>query len=633
MSQVITSQLNQAEPSAQDLTVTNANEQTTVEKQFWQSQIKNAQNVRQFNFPEILQTQKQHSRDKLLGWYIRLAITPSAYSTPTETLGCRVAASALTEAILRYSSLNSYHFLGGLDSQHKHCSNSEIKDYLCSLGVDPDCVAAFDVTDNAHYLSRVEYHAVHVPGPDIIHAARLRHSIRGHVLPITGMTHTLSYANLMPLWFELLMADLLPCDTIICTSRAARRVLETTFAQLSDRLAPSVHCDELTFKGRLEVIPLGVDSGYWQPCEDKSRVRKQLGLSPKQCIILCAARFSVHDKMDLTPLLIAIRQLADKYQDQRFQLILAGDVSPKHWNYAVRVRELIHTLGLTETVRLETSLAPAVMKLLFQGADIFVSLSDNIQETFGLTVLEAMACALPVVVSDWDGYRDTVVHEETGFRARTLWTQCEKHISGLASCRTTMKNHLFLAQTVAVDLDQTVEYLDALITNPDLRTQMGNSARQRVEQTFAWPVIVKQYERLWDDCQKMIKGLDRTTLSRVGTSDIFNPSYFSRFSHYASMLLRDDTLLAVTDIGIELMSQSDVLNRILCCDEMRYVLCAPVFARLAHRMEQTTVVNLGELLSCTVETMPMPSELVLRHIMWLIKYGALRIMEPMDVYN
>ena len=39
---------------------------------------------------------------------------------------------------------------------------------------------------------------------------------------------------------------------------------------------------------------------------------------------------------------------------------------------------------------------------------------------FGLTPLEAMAAGLPCVVSDWDGYRDTVRHGVDGFRIRTL---------------------------------------------------------------------------------------------------------------------------------------------------------------------------------------------------------------------
>src|SRR6202012_4988597 len=52
---------------------------------------------------------------------------------------------------------------------------------------------------------------------------------------------------------------------------------------------------------------------------------------------------------------------------------------------------------------------------LWAGADVFVSLVDNIQETFGITPVEAMAAGLPVVVSDWDGYRCTVRDGEDGF--------------------------------------------------------------------------------------------------------------------------------------------------------------------------------------------------------------------------
>ena len=54
------------------------------------------------------------------------------------------------------------------------------------------------------------------------------------------------------------------------------------------------------------------------------------------------------------------------------------------------------------------------------AADVFISLVDNIQETFGITPLEAMASGLPVVVSDWDGYRHTVRDGEEGFLIPTL---------------------------------------------------------------------------------------------------------------------------------------------------------------------------------------------------------------------
>ena len=616
------------DPCTQSVQTAAATGQAIYNKLFWQSRARNAHNLWQFNFPDILQSQKRNVEDRVLGWAGVLEIPDSACASPKEVCGVTIASSGLMEAILKYRSFSSYHFLDGMSWRNANRSDDEIKNYLYSLGVDPLRVAAFYAVDNTHYLNRVEYHAVHKPGPDLPYLSRLRRSIRGSPFPITGMTHTISYGDMMPMWLELLLADLLPCDTLVCTSRVARKTIETIFAELSDRLSRRVNCKKLTFKGQLEVIPLGVDSDYWRPNCDKSEARSVLGLPQKQCIILSAGRFSVHDKMDLAPFLIAIRRLVDKYQDQRFQVILAGDMPSDRWNYAARVRVLIHELGLTQIVRLETTLAPAVMKLLFEGADIFVSLSDNVQETFGLTILQAMACGLPALVSDWNGYKDTVVHEETGFRARTLWTRCEKHISDLSFCRRRYTNHLYLAQTVAVDLDQVVGYLDALITNPDLRTKLGNAARKRVEQQFAWPLVVKQYEHLWDDCRVAIQRMNQTELSQADASDVFNPSYFSRFSHYASKLLQDNSVLTVTDIGFELMSESSILNTIVCCDEMRYVLCAPVFTQIARRMEQATMVNMGELLRCTVEALPVPVELVVRHIMWLIKYGALRVVDP-----
>ena len=56
---------------------------------------------------------------------------------------------------------------------------------------------------------------------------------------------------------------------------------------------------------------------------------------------------------------------------------------------------------------------------LWAAGDIFLSLVDNVQESFGLTPIEAMAAGLPRVLSDWDGYRDSVTHGEDGFLVPT----------------------------------------------------------------------------------------------------------------------------------------------------------------------------------------------------------------------
>ena len=57
------------------------------------------------------------------------------------------------------------------------------------------------------------------------------------------------------------------------------------------------------------------------------------------------------------------------------------------------------------------------------GERRFISLSDNIQETFGLTIIEGMAAGKPVIATDWDGYRQTVRHGDTGFLIPTYMPQ------------------------------------------------------------------------------------------------------------------------------------------------------------------------------------------------------------------
>ena len=64
-------------------------------------------------------------------------------------------------------------------------------------------------------------------------------------------------------------------------------------------------------------------------------------------------------------------------------------------------------------------MAPAQRFEVWRAADLVVSLVDNIQETFGLVIVEAMTSGLPVVASNWDGYRDLVEDGQTGFLVPT----------------------------------------------------------------------------------------------------------------------------------------------------------------------------------------------------------------------
>ena len=74
-----------------------------------------------------------------------------------------------------------------------------------------------------------------------------------------------------------------------------------------------------------------------------------------------------------------------------------------------------------------TSLMAKILTLrcCWASADLFLSLVDNPQETFGLAPVEAMAAGIPVI-GDWDGYRFTVSDGVEGFRIPTLAPPCAR---------------------------------------------------------------------------------------------------------------------------------------------------------------------------------------------------------------
>jgi hypothetical protein len=134
---------------------------------------------------------------------------------------------------------------------------------------------------------------------------------------------------------------------------------------------------------------------------------------------------------------------------------------------------------------------------------VFTSLVDNFQETFGLTPIEAMAAGLPCVISDWNGYRDTVRDGMDGFRIPTLSMPpgsggdiADRYDWGIDS----YDFYTFHgSQLVAVDVDAATEAYKKLISDPDLRRRMGESARQRALSHFDWTVILARYVALWEE--------------------------------------------------------------------------------------------------------------------------------------
>ncbi len=182
------------------------------------------------------------------------------------------------------------------------------------------------------------------------------------------------------------------------------------------------------------------------------------------------------------------------------------------------------------------------------AADIFCSLSDNIQETFGITPLEAMAAGLPVVVADWNGYKDTVRDGIDGFRIPTLMPAAGsggdlamQHALDLDTYDVYCGNACML---VAVDVAATTKAFTRLFASSELRARMGEASRKRVVASFDWSVIIPQYEALWQHLAEIRQAQAVPQQKRIWPARM-DP--FAIFSGYSTATLTPRTSLALVD--------------------------------------------------------------------------------------
>ena len=136
------------------------------------------------------------------------------------------------------------------------------------------------------------------------------------------------------------------------------------------------------------------------------------------------------------------------------------------------------------------------------AADVAVSLVDNAQETFGLAVAEAMAAGLPLVVSDWSGYRDLVRDGIDGYLIPSAWAASATKVSASLGWQQFTGMQGFpavagaLAQLVQLDLAAAEMALLTVLSQPTMARAMGAAAARRACDLFAPEVVMASHEEL-----------------------------------------------------------------------------------------------------------------------------------------
>lgn len=316
---------------------------------------------------------------------------------------------------------------------------------------------------------------------------------------MVGLTHTMSTKAVMQGLFDLRAAPHREWDAVICTSRAVRAAmgfqLDQIDAYLAARFGP-----RLPPRWQMPVIPLGVDCAAFAPDPAAGRaLRDRLGIGPQDVAALVIARLSPHEKFDPLPLYLALAQAQrDMPKGAGLHLILYGDPPD---NYSRRIfttgaAALMPDVGFHHLPHE----GPAARLAALSAAEMFLFPIDNLQESFGIAPVEAMAAGLPVIASDWDGIRDTV-DGDAGIRIPTLGARAEHTIlTGLRHFGGTDNYIQYLSQTSAitsVDVPAMAVAISALARDPDRRARMGRAAQARARMLFDWAVVVPQLQELF----------------------------------------------------------------------------------------------------------------------------------------
>ncbi|MDP2009233.1 MAG: glycosyltransferase family 4 protein [Phenylobacterium sp.] len=332
-----------------------------------------------------------------------------------------------------------------------------------------------------------------------------RRAVGDRAYSLMGLVHTLAPPALRADMAMAVTSPIQPWDALICTSPSVQDALNRMFDDWSGFLADRFGGAKNP-KPYLPLIPLGVDQPAIQARADRpevrAKLREELAIGEADVLVLWLGRLSFFEKAAPQPMFRAIEEAAQASGVKVHFAMLGwfpnGDQDRLRYQaaadaYAPSVA--VHFLDGNDQGRVGS---------FWAASDIFISLVDNIQETFGITPVEAMAAGLPVVVSDWDGYRYTVQDGQQGFLIPTLGGPpggasvgaAERHALGMESYQLYVGA---LAQHTAVHVGRAAEAIAALIASPDLRRRMGEAGRKRVREMFDWPVVARQYAGLADE--------------------------------------------------------------------------------------------------------------------------------------
>lgn len=310
------------------------------------------------------------------------------------------------------------------------------------------------------------------PGYMNFNWSRMRQDPR--MCSLIGITHTVSTRRIIEALHTIVAEPVEEWDAIICTSKAVHSVVARQMEEETKYYKRRFQARRVPMP-QLPIIPLGINADDFTFSQaGRHEARAKFGVEGDMPVILCVGRQSSVEKAHPTPLYIALEHTARRL-GIRPHLWMVGWSSMDQEDKLHR--EAAKTVAPSVEVQFIDGQDPWVRRNVWSGADIFTLPSDSIQETFGLVPIEAMAAGLPVIMPDWDGFRDTVIDGETGILVPTRMAppgDGGNITERFADKRDGYLHYLAMThQTVQIDIPAYIQAFCDLILAPDRRKTMG----------------------------------------------------------------------------------------------------------------------------------------------------------------
>jgi phosphatidylinositol alpha-1,6-mannosyltransferase len=237
-------------------------------------------------------------------------------------------------------------------------------------------------------------------------------------------------------------------SVVVAISRWTADLCLAILERLQIRAAPDL----------VHTLPLGTDPAFFQPGLDTREVRARYGLGERRWL-LSVARLVPYKGLDTgLKVLAELRQ----YPDLGYAVVGSGEqLSELH--------TMTRALGLEDRVRFLTDVPDRDLPALYNCAEVYLGLSRSTEldvEGFGISLVEASACGIPVVAARSGGIPDAVREGETG-----LLVDGERP-------------------------DQVAEAVRLLLRNSELARRLGAGGRRAVETFYNWDRVTSEMIRI-----------------------------------------------------------------------------------------------------------------------------------------